>query len=157
MVRRRATSHLPIALGSVVMVLTACATSIRPVNVHGGVFFNQTCAQAHPIYTVPAGKLLIIDDASALAVNAATASQASNPGIVPNVPVQMSLRTNPTGTIPFGSADHMIVAGVGLPIAGGRSVKGYAAPQTQVLFLLGGCTVAVNAEVYFSGHLVDSP
>ena len=157
MVRRYATSRLPIVLGSVAMVLTACSTSLRPVNVAGGVFFNETCAQAHPIYTVPAGKLLIINDASAYAVNASTASQPGNPGIVPDVPVIMALRTNPTGTIPFGSADHVIVAGVGLPIGGGRTVKGYAAPQTQVLFLIGGCTVTVNSQVWFSGHLVDYP
>jgi hypothetical protein len=51
----------------------------------------------------------------------------------------------------------VIVAGVGLPVTGGRTVKGYAAPETQVLFLLGGCTVPVNAVVYFPGHLVDYP
>jgi hypothetical protein len=31
----------------------------QPVNVHGGVFFNQAARQAHVIYSVPAGKLLI--------------------------------------------------------------------------------------------------
>lgn len=134
----------------------ACA-SIQPVNVAGGVFFNQSCPQAHPIYTVPQGKLLIIEDASARAVNASTASIPGNPGIVANVPVTLALRTNPTGTIAFGSADHVIVESVGLPSGGGRVIQGYAAPGTQVLFLLGGCTVDVNTVVYFSGRLVNFP
>ena len=129
----------------------------QPVNVAAGVFFNQSCAQAHSIYTVPQGKLLVIEDASALAVSSASASSPGDPGIVPNVPVVMALRTNPTGTIPIGSADHVIVGGVGLPISGGRTVKGYAAPETNVLFLLQFCTVPVNANVYFSGYLVDYP
>jgi len=145
-----------IILGALLAFLTSCA-SVEPVNVFGGVFFNQSCAQAHPIYTVPAGKLLIIEDASVSAVNSATASIPNNPGIVADIPVKMSLRTNPTGTIPFGSTDHIIVSGVGLPIAGGRTIKGYAAPGTQVLFLLGLCTVDVNTSIYFSGRLVDYP
>jgi hypothetical protein len=138
------------------LILAACA-STQPVNVAGGVFFNQSCAQAHKIYTVPTGKLLIIEDASASAVDSASASTPNNPGIVPNVPVLMALRTNPSGIVPMGSADHVIVAGVGLPIAGGRTVKGYAAPGTDVLFLLGGCTVPVNTNVHFSGELVSYP
>lgn len=145
-----------VVLGTFLALIASCAP-VEPVNVAGGVFFNQSCAQAHAIYTVPAGKLLIIEDASASAFNAATASIPNNPGIVPGVPVLMALRTNPTGTIPFGSADHIIVSGVGLPIAGGRRVKAYAAPGTQVLFLLGGCTVTVNTNVYFAGRLVDYP
>jgi hypothetical protein len=88
--------------------------------------------------------VLIIEDASAQAVDSASASTPGNPGIVPNVTVKMSLRTNPSGTVPFGSADHMIVAGIHLPISGGRKPKGYAAPGTQVLFLVGRCTVPVN-------------
>lgn len=130
---------------------------IQPVNVHAGVFFNESCAQAHPIYTVPAGKLLIIEDASAQAVNSSTASIPGNPGIVEGVPALLSLRTNPTGTVDFGSADHVIVSGIGLPIGGGRTMKAYAAPETQVLFLIGGCNVTVNTNVWFSGQLVDFP
>jgi hypothetical protein len=90
-------------------------------------------------------------------VDSATASQPGNPGIVDGIHVTLSLRTNPTGTIPIGSADHVIVSTVGLPAGGGRKVKGYAAPGTQVLFLLGGATVNVNMTVYFSGRLVDDP
>ncbi len=142
--------------GVFIIVLGGCG-SIKPVNVHGGVFFNESCAQAHAIYTVQAWKLLIIEDASAQAVNSATASIPGNPGIVDNVPVTLSLRTNPTGTIEFGSADHVIVSGIGLPIGGGRTMKAYAAPGTEVLFLIGGCTVNVNTNVYFSGRLVDFP
>jgi hypothetical protein len=135
-----------------------CATApLEPVNVAGGVFFNQPAPQAHAIYTVPAGKLLIIEDASAYAANSATASIPGNSGIVDDVPVQLSLRTNPTGTINFGSADHLIVSQVGLPAGGGRRVKAYAAPGTQVLFLVGGATVNVNTTVHFSGRLVDFP
>lgn len=145
-----------LVLGAAGILVGACS-SIQPVNVAGGVFFNQSCPQAHAIYTVPPGKLLIIEDASARAVNAATASIPGNPGIVAGIPVTLALRTNPTGTIAFGSADHMIVEGVGLPIGGGRVMKGYAAPGTQVLFLLGGCIVDVNTVVHFSGRLVDFP
>ncbi len=154
--KRPARLDRAVMLGAFLALLASC-TSVDPVNVAGGVFFDQSCAQAHAIYTVPAGKLLIIEDASAAAVNSATAAIPGNPGIVPDVPVRMSLRTNPTGTIPFGSADHVIVNGVGLPIGGGRTMKGYAAPGTQVLFLIGGCTVDVNVNVYFSGQLVDFP
>ena len=138
-------------------ILLGGCNSIKPVNVNGGVFFNQACPQAHAIYTVPEGKLLIIEDASAHAVNSATASIPGNPGIVDNIPVNLSLRTNPTGTVDFGSADHSIVNGVGLPIGGGRTMKAYAAPKTEVLFLLGGCTVNVNTVVWFTGRLVDFP
>lgn len=138
------------------VILVGC-NSIEPVNVNGGVFFNQTCPRVHIIYTVPKGKLLIIEDASAQAVNSATAAISGNPGIVDDVPVNLSLRTNPTGTINFGSADHNIVSGVGLPIAGGRTMKAYAAPETDILFLIGGCTVNVNTNVWFSGQLVDYP
>jgi hypothetical protein len=76
--------------------------SIRPVNVQR-TFLNQTSPQAQVIYTVPARSLLIIEDASARAVDSATASTAGNPGIVPNVPVHIELRTNPSGTIAWGA------------------------------------------------------
>jgi hypothetical protein len=140
----------------VVAVLTGC-TTIDPVNVAAGVFFNQLCARSHVIYQVPAGKLLIIEDASASASDAATASIPGNPGIVDDVFIGLSLRTNPTGTVAFGSADHVIVAGRGLPIGGGRSMQAYAAPGTEVVYQIGGCTVAVNTQVWFSGRLVDFP
>ena len=129
----------------------------EPVNVSAGVFFDQQCAQVHSIYTVPDGKLLIIEDASASAHDSASASKANNSGIVPNSPIHLSIRTNPTGMIPMGSADHTIVFQVGLPAGGGRTVRGYGAPNTEVLFLIGGCTVPVNATVWFSGRLVDFP
>ena len=122
-----------------------------------GVFFNEPCASTHAIYTVPAGKLLIIEDASAQAVNAETASTPGATGVVEGIPIHLALRTNPTGTIDFGSADHVIVHRVGLPAAGGRQVRAYAAPGTQVLFLIGNCTVPVNTTVHFAGQLVDYP
>jgi hypothetical protein len=149
-------SHSVLLTYAFALVVAACA-SRQPVNVAGGVFFNELCPRAHAIYTVPAGKLLIIEDASASAFDSASASTLGNPGIVANIPVQMALRTNPSGTIPMGSADHIIVSGVGLPISGGRTVKAYAAPGTDILFLLGLCTVPVNTNVHFSGMLVDYP
>ncbi len=76
---------------------------------------------------------------------------------MPNSPIHLSIRTNPTGTIPMGTADHTIVFQVGLPAGGGRTVRAYGAPSTDVLFLIGGCTVPVNASVWFSGRLVDFP
>ncbi|MGH7543955.1 MAG: hypothetical protein ACREK7_08435 [Gemmatimonadota bacterium] len=129
---------------------------LEPVNVSPQVFFNQTCASTHVIYTVPAGKLLVIEDASALAVNAATASDPSNPGILPNVPVNLELRTNHAGGS-FGSADHTIVSGIGVPLSGGRTMRAYGAPDTNVLFMIGGCPsgVTLNAKVSFTGHLLD--
>jgi len=146
-------------LGAVLALFASCAQGdpIDPVNVAAGVFFDQSCPKAHAIYTVPEGKLLIIEDASAAAVDAATASLPNNPGVVPGVPLRLALRTNPTGTIPMGSADHVIVNGVGLPIGDGRSMTAYAAPGTQVLFLIGGCTVDINVNVWFAGRLVDFP
>lgn len=143
------------------MALTACGAAqpgqaLDPINVTPQVFFNQTCASTHVIYTVPAGKLLVIEDASALAVNAPTASDPTNPGILPNVPVNLQLRTNPTGQ-GFGSADHTIVSRVGVPVSGGRTLRGYGAPESNVLFMIGGCPsgVTLNVKVSFTGHLLD--
>ena len=147
-----------ILLMTTALTLSSCTDApLEPVNVQAGVFFDQSCASSHVIYTVPQGKLLILEDASASAVESATASIPNNPGIVPNVPINLSLRTNPSGTIPIGSADHIIVGNVGLPAAGGRKIKGYAAPGTNILYLIGGCTVDVNTRVNFSGRLVDFP
>jgi hypothetical protein len=144
--------------GVVLLLLAGCnSVANQPVNVQGGAFLNQSCPKVQVIYTVPKGKLLIIEDASARAVNSATASIPGNPGIVDDVPVNLSLRTNPSGNVEMGSADHIIVHGVGLPVAGGRTMKAYAAPETEVFFLLGGCNVNVNTTVHFSGKLVDYP
>jgi hypothetical protein len=152
-----ATACAPIQTANAPAALMFDPSAAEPVNVAGGVFFNQSCPRSHSIYTVPAGKLLVIEDASALAVSSASASTPGDPGIVANVPIIMSLRTNPTGTIPFGSADHVILGDVGIPISGGRAMQAYAAPGTNVMFLLQLCTVPVNANVYFSGYLVDYP
>ena len=140
------------------LILPATAQAIEPVNVND-TFLNVACAQAFPIYEVPKGRLLIIEDASALAVDSESASNPKDPGIVANVPLRLSLRTNPSGQASFGSADHIIVAGIGLPLAGGRTVIGYAAPGTEVLYLVGGCQlgVKVNTSVYFAGELVPYP
>jgi hypothetical protein len=147
-----------LTVSALVLFFGGCASSsIKPVNRQAGVFFNELCAQAHVIYTVPAGTMLIIEDASAEAYNSATASIPGNPGIVDNVPVVLSLRTNPSGSEPMGSADHVIASGHSLPVSGGRTMKAYAAPGTDVLFLIGGCTVKVNTTVYFSGQLVNYP
>jgi hypothetical protein len=137
--------------------LGGCGPAVDPVNVAGGVYFDQLCAQSHVVYQVPAGKLLIIDDASAEAFDSATASVPGNPGLVDDVFTELSLRTNPSGMVDFGSADHVIVAGRGLPIAGGRTMRAYAAPGTDVRYLIGGCTVAVNTRVSFAGRLIDAP
>lgn len=130
----------------------------EPINVSPQVFFNQPCPSSHAIYPVPAGKLLVIEDASARAVNAATASDPDNPGILQNVPLHLELRTNPARES-FGSADHTIVSGIGIPLGGGRTVRAYAAPETDVLFLIGGCSagVSLNVTVSFAGQLLDFP
>ena len=130
---------------------------LEPVNVSPQVFFGQQCPRSHVVYSVPAGKRLIIDDASATAVDSASASVLGDPGIRPDVPVHLSFRTNPSGTVPWGSADHTIVHQVGLPAGGGRQVTAYAESGTDILFLIGGCTVPVNATFKFSGRLVDAP
>ncbi len=144
--------------GLCLTAIAACGQTSAgdPINVAPQVFFNQSCPQAHAVYTVPAGKRLIVDDASATAVDAASASDPNDPGIVPNVPVHLSFRTNPTGTIPWGSADHTIVHQVGLPAGAGRLVTGYAEAGTDILFLIGGCTVPINVTFKFSGRLVDA-
>ena len=144
-------------IAAAAMILAGGWTAGDPVNVAGGVYFNQLCAQSHVVYQVPAGKLLVIDDASAEAFDAASANIPGNPGIVEDVFVDLSLRTNPTGTVGFGSADHVIVAGRGLPLAGGRTMQAYAAPGTEVVYQIGGCTVPVNTRVWFSGRLIDFP
>ena len=143
---------------STLVMATACEAAppgqaLDPVNVSPQVFFNQTCATTHVIYTVPAGKLLVIEDASAMAVDAATAN---DPGILPNVPVHLELRTNHAGES-FGSGDHTIVSAIGVPLAGGRAMRAYGAPETNVLFMIGGCPLGVtlNATVSFTGHLLD--
>ena len=138
-------------------LVAGCTTVDSPVNVAAGVFFNQLCAQSHVIYQMPAGKLLVIEDASAEAFGSATASIPGNPGIVDNVFSALSLRTDPTGTVEFGSADHMIVAGRGLPLAGGRTLQAYAAPGTAVVYQIGGCTVPVNTRVWFCARLMICP
>jgi hypothetical protein len=146
---------------STLVMATACEAAppgqpLDPVNVSPQVFFNQTCATTHVIYTVPAGKLLVIEDASAMAVDAATASDPNDPGILPNVPVHLELRTNHAGES-FGSGDHTIVSAIGVPLAGGRAMRAYGAPETNVLFMIGGCPLGVtlNATVSFTGHLLD--
>ena len=120
------------------------------------VFLYQQSPQALVIYTVPAGSLLILDDASGEVVDSATASMPGHPGIIPDVPVYLGLRTNPSGTVDFGSADHTVVGGIGLPIFGGRRVRGYAAPGTDVLVLLGGSNRTLNFSISFAGHLVPA-
>jgi hypothetical protein len=151
---------LPFVVFALGIATSACAqTAIQPINVSGGVSLNKPCPFAQSIYTVPAGKLLIIEDASARAVDASSQSDATNPGIIRNVPIHLALRTNPTGTVSFGSADHTIFAGVGLPAAGGRPMRAYAAPNTNVLFLVGGCQsgILLNTTVHFAGQLIDYP
>jgi hypothetical protein len=148
-VTTRSVAMLAAALG------VACAP-LQPVNVRAGTFPSQICAQTHPIYTVPAGKLLIIEDASASAVEA-SASSSDNPAIVANIPVNMYIRTHAARKTDVGSADHIVATGIGLPISGGRTLRAYAGPGTQVLFIVGGCTVPVSAGVSFSGRLVDFP
>lgn len=145
---------------SVVVLAAACEAApvqpLEPISVSPQVFFNQTCATTHVVYTVPAGKLLVIEDASALAVDTATASDPNNPGILPNVPVHLELRTNHNaGSVVSG--DHTIVSGLGLPIAGGRFMRAYGVPESNVLFMIGGCPfgVTLNAKVSFTGHLLD--
>ena len=143
-------------LAGLLTLVSGCTTVDPPVNVAAGVFFNELCAQSHVIYQVPADRLLVIDDASAEAFDSATANIPGNPGIVDNVFTVLSLRTNPS-TVNFGSADHVIVAGRGLPLAGGRTMQAYAAPGTEVVYQIGGCTVLVNTRVWFSGRLIDLP
>ena len=113
----------------------------------------RTPAVGHLRYS---NSLLIIEDASASAVDSATSS-VFHPGAITGMPVEMKLRTNPSGTEPMGSADHIIVSSVGLPAGGGRTMRAYAAEGTQVLFLIGLNTVEVNATVYFAGRLVTPP
>ena len=143
-------------VAGMVVLLGGC-TTVDPVNVAGGVFFNQLCAQSHVVYQVPAGKLLIIEDASAEAFDAASASIPGNPGIVDNVFTALSLRTNPTGTVRLRQR-RPCHRGRPRPAARRRpDLQAYAAPGTEVVYQIAGCTVPVNTRVWFSGRLIDFP
>ncbi len=109
------------------------------------VILNVNCAGGGFIYTVPNGKLLIIEDASASAFLAAG-------GPEPTVPVTLSLVTEFSDTF----AHTIIGGGVGLPQSHGRTMKTYADPNTQVRFSVESCTQNVNVSVSFSGRLVDA-
>ncbi len=52
---------------------------------------------------------------------------------------------------------YTIVAGIGLPIGGGRRLIGCAAPRTDVLVLLGGSNRTLNFTVSFTGRLIRYP
>lgn len=128
---------------------------MEPIHVAGGAFLNQACPQSHTIYTVPDGKLLIIEDASAGAFDSATASSFSNPGIVANACAHLGLST--VAGADASHVGHTIVARVGLPVVGGRTMRVYAAPGTEVRFTIEGCKIPLNVDVSFSGQLVDFP
>ncbi|HBP90824.1 MAG TPA: hypothetical protein DD706_24420 [Nitrospiraceae bacterium] len=76
-------------------------------------FLNRVCASFTPIYTVPVGKLLIIDDASAGAVSAAIPNAPD-----PNISVHLDLATT---TDTSNRVDNLMVGGVGVPVEGGRT------------------------------------
>lgn len=128
---------------------------MEPIQVAGGAFLNQASPQSHVIYTVPPGKLLIIEDASAGAYDSATASSFSNPGIVANACASLAFST--MAAVDTFFVGHTIVAGVGLPVVGGRTMRVYAAPGTEVKFTIEGCKIPLNVDVSFSGQLVDFP
>jgi hypothetical protein len=124
--------------------------AIQPVHVIGGsgAYLNVSCPFTTVIYTVPAGKLLLIEDASASAVSAANPS-----GIDPTIDVQLGLITNIVEGLDIGRS--FIVQSIGVPMGGGRTMRAYAGPETDVHFSVGGCPANVNATVSFSGQLVD--
>jgi hypothetical protein len=113
-----------------------------------GAYLNVSCPFTTVIYTVPAGKLLVIEDASASAVSAANPS-----GIDPTIDVLLGLITNIFEGLDVGSS--FIVQSIGVPAGGGRTMRAYAGPETDVRFSVGGCPANVNATVSFSGQLVD--
>lgn len=137
-------------IAGTVSVLAICGTAaagrLEPVNVTAGAFLFQKCASNKPIYTVPDGKLLIIEDASASAVDSGR-----NNEVIPNKEVELALLV---GGRPFGGADHTIVAGTTLPVAGGRQLTAYAPPNSEVIFVISGCSDPVHASVSFTGRLV---
>lgn len=124
--------------------------AIQPVHVIGGsgAYLNVSCPFTAVIYTVPAGKLLVIEDASASAVSAANPS-----GIGPTIDVLLGLITNIFEGLDVGSS--FIIQSIGVPAGGGRTMRAYAGPETDVRFSVGGCPANVNATVSFSGQLVD--
>jgi hypothetical protein len=124
-----------------------CTTVDPPVNIAAGVFFSQLCAPSHVIYQVPADRLLVIGDASAEGVDAASASMPGNPGIVENVFTVLSLRTNPSGTVSFDSTDHVIAAARDPPLASGRTMQAYAAPATRVGIRRAGCRAGLSDNI----------
>jgi hypothetical protein len=117
-----------------------------PVNSGDHVFLDVACFSPFSLYTVPDGKLLIIEDASASANLAAG-------GPDPTVPVTLSLQTSFSGT----TARTNIGGALGVPQRHGRTMKTYADPNTEVFFGVASCTEDVNVSVSFSGRLVDAP
>ena len=133
--------------------LTGCSDILggEPISVGNSAttFLNRPCPTFTSIYTVPAGKLLIIDDASAGAVAAANPNAPD-----PNISVHLDLATT---TDTSNRVDNTIVGGVGVPVEGGRTMKAYAGPGTDVNFIIARCTSNVNASVRFNGRLIDFP
>lgn len=137
----------------VLATMAGCTDQLggEPVSVGNSAttFLNRPCPTFTPIYTVPAGKLLIIEDASAGAVSAANPNAPN-----PNISVHLDLATT---TDSSNRVDNIIVGGVGVPVDGGRTMKAYAGPGTEVNFIIAGCTSNVNASVRFNGRLINYP
>ena len=95
---------------------------------------------------MPDGKLLVIEDASA------SASDAAQPNVLVEDPgVRLSLATR----IGVVGARTIIVGGNILPMRSGRTMKTYADENTEVFFTVEGCSNIVSARVSFSGKLLD--
>ena len=140
------TSPVPVT-GAVNVIKT-----IEPVSDAAGAFLNVNCPYSDEVYTVPDGKLLIIEDASGGMVASA------NPhAIIPDGGVNLKLYvTDSTGTI-LVHWYVTVVAGNELPLNGGRPVRLYAGPGEIVKVALAGCSQPVNAEVRFVGQFINVP
>jgi len=125
--------------------------AIEPVAIQAGSFLNRGCPFSEEIYTVPDGKFLIIEDASAAMI------LYSGDTVVPDGGVSVSLYSS-NGTTGY-VAKARIVGGNELPLYGGRMVRFYAGPGEIVIVEGEGCNNDhhVNVSVSFVGQLINVP
>ena len=121
--------------------------SIEPVT-HGiEIFPGVTCPMTpETVLVVPAGKLLVIEDASV------RITDSSNPAAVIAMPgLHAFFVTRITGQ----NAKVTIIGGNQVPISGGRPMTAYNGGNQAVTFEVEGCTGTVDAELSFWGQLLD--
>ena len=114
------------------------------VTATSSVDFNKSCAYVESVYTVPAGKFLLIEDASGSMVPNAG-------GEVADAGVGVQILATSNGV----RYDAIVAFSDILPMKGGRKLTVYADPETNVFIAFSGCGVNVNTQAWFTGRLFD--